>query len=96
MLGTKAPREMATVRMLAGVTQVQLEFTVEPFTAGEPGAHVLAAIAAAEALGARVEMGPFGTSATVATERVGETCAAVIDAALAAGASRVSVSVERG
>ncbi len=84
------------MRMLAAVTHAQLEFTVEPFIAGEPGAHVLAAVTAAEALGVRVEMGPFGTSATVAIEQVGAACAAVVDAALVAGASRVSVSVERG
>lgn len=81
--------------MLAVVAQVQLEFTVEPFNTGEPGAHVLAAIAAAEALGVSVEMGPFGTSAIVSATRVGEMCAAVVDAALAAGATRVSVAVEQ-
>ena len=39
-----------------------LEFTVEPFVEGAPGPHVTAAVAAADALGATVEFGPFGTT----------------------------------
>ena len=39
-----------------------VEFTVEPFVAGEPGPHVQAAIEAARRSGLAVDVGPFGTS----------------------------------
>ena len=77
------------------VAFVELEFMVEPFNEGAPGPHVLAAIAAAEAAGAAVEMGPFGSVATVSSGAVAELGRVIIDAALAAGARRISISVQR-
>lgn len=71
----------------------QLEFTIEPFVDGEPGPHVLAAIDAAEALGADVEFGPFGTACRVDRETVPDVVAAIVRAALANGASHVSLHV---
>jgi hypothetical protein len=69
-----------------------LEFTIEPFVAGHPGPHVLEAVAAAEALGASVEFGPFGSTCTVPVERAGEISRAIIDTAFAHGATFVTLS----
>jgi uncharacterized protein YqgV (UPF0045/DUF77 family) len=70
------------------------EFTVEPFNAGEPGPHVQAAVDAATAAGLGVEIGPFGTAISGDEEQVVETVATILRAALANGATRVSVQVE--
>lgn len=72
-----------------------LEFTIEPFVEGHPGPHVLQAVAAAEALGASVEFGPFGSACLVPAARAGEIARAVIDAAFAHGATHVSMSADR-
>jgi hypothetical protein len=72
-----------------------LEFTIEPFVEGRPGPHVLEAIAAAQALGATVDVGPFGSSCTVPTALAAQVTCAVIAAAFANGASRVLLSAER-
>jgi hypothetical protein len=71
-----------------------LEFTIEPFVEGQPGPHVLAAVAAAEALGVVVDFGPFGSSCTVPAERAGEVARAVIDAAVAHGATHVLLTTD--
>ena len=72
-----------------------LEFTIEPFHEGNPGPHARAAVAAAEALGATVDFGPFGSSCTVTEELAGPVGAAVLAAAFANGASHVSLHAER-
>ena len=72
-----------------------VEFTIEPFVEGRPGPHVTAAISAAEARGLDVEVGPFGSSVIVDLAEVGALLAAVSDAALANGATHVSVHVAR-
>jgi uncharacterized protein YqgV (UPF0045/DUF77 family) len=72
-----------------------VEFTIEPFVEGRPGPHVTAAIDAARLHDVDVEIGPFGSSCTVAIEGVGALVAAVSDAAFAHGASHVSVHVAR-
>lgn len=72
-----------------------VEFTIEPFVEGEPGPHVTSAIAAAEACDVAVDIGPFGSSCTVAAGAVGTVVGAVTDAALANGATHVSVHVAR-
>jgi hypothetical protein len=72
-----------------------LEFTIEPFTEGNPGPHVRAAVEAAEALGATVEFGPFGSSCTVPAAQAGDVSGAVIAAAFANGATHVSLHVEQ-
>ena len=74
---------------------VRVEFTVEPFVAGAPGPHVLAAVDAAAAHGLTIEFGPFGSSAEGDDAVVVPAIEAVIRAALDAGASRVSVQVSR-
>ncbi|HSP27431.1 MAG TPA: thiamine-binding protein [Ilumatobacteraceae bacterium] len=72
-----------------------VEFTIEPFVEGRPGPHVTAAIAAAEAHGLDVEVGPFGSSVVVDLDEVGTLLGALSDAALANGATHVSVHVAR-
>ena len=72
-----------------------VEFTIEPFVEGRPGPHVTAAIAAAEARGLDVEVGPFGSAVVVDLADVGEVLGALSDAALANGATHVSVHVAR-
>ncbi len=72
-----------------------LEFTIEPFVEGQPGPHVLEAVAAAEALGAAVEFGPFGSACVVSVSRAGEFAQAIVTAAFANGATHVSLSAQR-
>ena len=71
------------------------EFTVEPFVDGSPGPHVRAAVEAAEAAGLTVDFGPFGTSMSGDDQTVLDAVDAVIRAALSAGATRVSLQLER-
>jgi len=72
-----------------------LEFTIEPFHEGKPGPHVTAAVDAVEALGVTVEFGPFGSSCRVAVGQVGAVSSALVEAAVAHGATHVSLHVER-
>lgn len=71
-----------------------VEFTVEPFEAGELGPHVRAAVAAAEALAGAVEVGPFASSVDVAPELAARVVHDVVHAAVSNGATRVAVHVE--
>jgi len=73
--------------------RVRVEFTVEPFVAGAPGPHVLAAVHAAEARGLTVEFGPFGSSGEGDREVVVAAVDDALRAALDAGATRVSIQV---
>ena len=70
-----------------------LEFTIEPFVAGNPGPHVVAAVEAVAELGADVEFGPFGSSCTVDPALMPEVVAAVIRAAFSNGATHVNLDV---
>ena len=72
-----------------------LEFTIEPFVEGNPGPHVRAAVAAAEAFGVSVEFGPFGSSCTVSQAQVAEVSSAIVAQAFANGATHVSLHAER-
>jgi uncharacterized protein YqgV (UPF0045/DUF77 family) len=74
--------------------RLRAEFTVEPFVAGSPGAHVLAAIEAARSFAVDVEVGPFGTAVCGDASLVADVVAAVVDTAMAAGATRVALQVE--
>jgi uncharacterized protein YqgV (UPF0045/DUF77 family) len=70
------------------------EFTIEPFEPSTPGPHVRAAIDAAEAVdGVEVEVGPFGTSVTGPSDLVLDLLRVVSDAAIANGATRLSIQV---
>lgn len=73
------------------MTQLHLEFLVEPFVAGDPGPHVGAAVEAVTASGVDVEVGPFANVATGSTEAIAEAVAALLRDAFGRGATRVSV-----
>lgn len=70
------------------------EFLVEPFEVGHPGVHVQAAFAAVRRLGFDPEIGPFGTTIAGECDLVMEAVRQLVDAATAAGATRVSIQVE--
>ena len=72
-----------------------LEFTIEPFVEGQPGPHVLSAVAAVEALGLTVDFGPFGSACEVDEDRVAEVAGAIMGAAFANGATYVTLFAER-
>ena len=69
------------------------EFLIEPFEVGKPGPHVTAAVQAVRDLGFEPEMGPFGTTIEGAHEEVIEAVKQLLDAATAAGASRISLQI---
>lgn len=71
----------------------RVEFFVEPFREGRPGRHVLAAIGAMEKAGFEVDLGPFGNVATGPRRTASQAIASMLDKALAAGATRVSVQL---
>jgi uncharacterized protein YqgV (UPF0045/DUF77 family) len=75
--------------------KVRLEFTVEPFTDGRPGPHVMAAVDAVAGRGLPVDMGPFSTSADAEADDALDAVDALLRAAFAEGATRVSVQVTR-
>ena len=74
-------------------TMLNVEFTVEPFVEGSPGAHVTAAVAAVERCGLSVDFGPFGSSFSVTKEQLPEVIAELMRAAYGNGATYVSVDV---
>jgi uncharacterized protein YqgV (UPF0045/DUF77 family) len=74
-------------------TMLNVEFTIEPFVEGSPGAHVTAAVAAVERCGLSVEFGPFGSSFSVTKEQLPEVIAELMRAAYGNGATYVSVDV---
>jgi isopentenyldiphosphate isomerase len=80
---------------LRAMGEVRVEFTVEPFVDGQPGRHVTAAWEAAESRGASVERGPFSSETLTALADAPDLIAAVVRAALAHGATHVSLLVDR-
>jgi uncharacterized protein YqgV (UPF0045/DUF77 family) len=73
-----------------------VEFTIEPFVEGEPGPHVRAAVEAAEGSGLAVDFGPFGTSVSGGDDgAVLDAVDGIVRAAIAAGATRVSLQLAR-
>jgi len=69
------------------------EFTIEPFVEGDPGPHVRAAVAVAETAGLAVDVGPFGTAIEGESADVLDAVDAVVRAAVANGATRVSLQL---
>jgi uncharacterized protein YqgV (UPF0045/DUF77 family) len=67
---------------------------VEPFVVGNPGPHVVAAVDAVKSLGFEPSIGPFGTTIEGESEPVIAAIKKMLDAATAAGASRVSVQID--
>jgi uncharacterized protein YqgV (UPF0045/DUF77 family) len=72
-----------------------VEFTIEPFVGGQPGPHVRAAVEAAGRSGLDVDFGPFGTTVSGEDGAVLGAVDAILRAAIAAGATRVSLQLAR-
>ncbi|MEV4648710.1 hypothetical protein [Saccharopolyspora sp. NPDC049357] len=73
---------------------LRAEFTTEPFEGeGEPPAHALAARDCLLAAGLDPDFGPLGTAISGDRERLLPALAEVLDKALAAGASRITLQV---
>ncbi len=83
------------VATLFAVVYAKVDFTVEPFTDGELGPHVRAALAAVRASGYEPEVGPFGNSMTGPVDSVLAAASAAIEAAFHAGASGVAMTVTK-
>jgi uncharacterized protein YqgV (UPF0045/DUF77 family) len=75
------------------MARVRIEFTVEPFVEGNPGPHVLAAIDAVAERGVTVNVGPFSSVAEVDDREAAVTVAALVQAALDQGATRLAVQL---
>lgn len=84
---------MAATERSAVSSTCHAEFLVEPFEEGNPGPHVVAAVDAVRARGFDPEVGPFGTTFAGDQTAVIQAVKALLDAATAAGASRVSIQV---
>ena len=76
------------------MSRVRLEFTVEPFVDGQPGAHVLATWRAVEGRGYKVEHGPFSSEAIVTAGEAPSLIQEILRAALWGGATHVSFQVD--
>ena len=76
-----------------GSEEAKAEFTIEPFTEGDPGPHVKEPIHLAEQSGLDVEVGPFGTTVIGDQEKVFELVSNLVKTAIENGASRVSLQV---
>jgi uncharacterized protein YqgV (UPF0045/DUF77 family) len=76
--------------------RVRAEFTTEPFAGeGEPPEHVTRSAALLTEAGLDADLGPFGTSVEGDDRTVLPVLADVLRAALASGATRVTMQVER-
>jgi uncharacterized protein YqgV (UPF0045/DUF77 family) len=74
---------------------IRIEFTIEPFVDGQPGPHVLAAIAAVEGRGVAVDVGPFSTIAEVPADAAASMVADLLQEALDHGATGITLRVDR-
>lgn len=74
---------------------LEVEFLVEPFREGEPGAHVVAAIDALRDAGLSVDVGALSSTATGSVDDVATGIAEMVRASVAAGAQRLHVQVVR-
>lgn len=84
-----------TVTIVAGM-KLRAEVTTEPFEGeGDLPAHVTAAAEALRAHGLEPDLGPLGTAAQGDAEAVTTAVRDATRAALAAGATRVSLQIER-
>lgn len=73
---------------------IKVEFTIEPFEDGDPPERVTRTVAALEALGLTVEIGPFGSSFVVDADRVADAMGAIASVAHSHGATRVAIHTE--
>ena len=75
--------------------EYRAEFMVEPFIEGSLGPPVLAAIDAVAEHGFEPQVGAFGTTINGEPDDVIEALGDMLHAAMGAGASRVTVQVDR-
>jgi len=73
--------------------RVALEFLVEPFVEGEPGAHVSAAINAMTSRDLEVELGAFASTTSGPLDVVGPAIGAMVIDAIRAGATTINLQV---
>jgi uncharacterized protein YqgV (UPF0045/DUF77 family) len=78
---------------VGAVASCRAEFLVEPFTEGTLGPHVEAAIGALRPFDVDAEIGAFGTTLQGRCPEVLAAVEAVVTAATAAGATKVTVTV---
>jgi uncharacterized protein YqgV (UPF0045/DUF77 family) len=75
--------------------RIKVEFTVEPFVEGGPGPHVRAALDQVRARGLVVDVGPFANTVDGEHHVVLKTVEPLVTAALANGATAVTLAVSR-
>jgi uncharacterized protein YqgV (UPF0045/DUF77 family) len=76
--------------------RVQAEFTTEPFHGeSDPPRHATSALAVLQAAGLETDFGPLGTAVAGDSEVVVPALADVVRVALAEGATRITLVVER-
>lgn len=76
--------------------QLEAEFTTEPFEGeGDPPEHAVAALEVARAAGVECDFGPLGTRMSGDGAVVLQAVHDVMSTALARGATRVTLQVER-
>jgi uncharacterized protein YqgV (UPF0045/DUF77 family) len=79
--------------MPQGPSEVVAEFTIQPSTEGGTEAHVEAGVDAARATGLAIDVGPSGTGLAGSRAEVLDALTRVVDAAIEAGAHRISVEL---
>ena len=77
------------------MAQVKVEFTIEPWVDGDPPERVNLCVAAIQARGVDVEVGPFGTAFVTSPEVASSAVADVVSIAYANGATHVSIDIEK-
>ena len=77
------------------MSDYRAEFMVEPFVEGSLGPPVLAAIGSVTASGFEPQVGAFGTTITGDRDGVIAALGDMLNAAMDAGATRVTVQVDR-
>lgn len=77
--------------------RLEVEFTTEPFVgeADEAPAHALRALNAATEAGLTADFGPLGTLVSGESDDIVRAVGPIIEAALQAGASRITLQVHR-
>ena len=88
------PGDVGVERRLRCVAVQRVEFTIEPFVEAAPGDHVTAPVEALRSLGVEVDVGPFGSSCTVPSDRVGDVVATISRIAVEHGATHINVDIE--
>ncbi len=78
------------------MSHYRAEFMVEPFVEGSLGPPVRAAIESVTARGFEPQVGAFGTTITGEASDVIEALGDMLNAAMEAGATRVTVQIDRG